>query len=1165
LLVLFHITYMPYLKNHTPLFFLALLIFTCTIDPVAAQSPGVTAHESTLEQLQSKRSAIEASATLDDNAKTKIIEHYGQAITARTQTNEIHTKLAQLRSLIAAAPKRIDKIRKLMAKPLKAYDPLKKLSKNASADEIESLLRQEEEAFNALREALKKHTDDLTLQLNIATTISQESADRTSKLGQIESDLKTPPPPDEITAVTDARREALLARKGLREAELDFYKQQLDNHELLTSLSMAERDLAAREDNHRLSGLEALRSASQRLREATATKAKQQAERAHEETADLPDAIRAIAEKNVSLSSELEELTRKESQVAARLDSTFRQLEEIKSEADSTRQRVEIVGSSEAIGRMLRKRHEALPSLERYQRDASERRSEINRATDRQIDIEELRRDLLEIGHQVENIILEIEQSAADTEADINVEPKLQDKEKTQLSTQAHQLLLAQRDAFTEQHRIYGRYIAQLTALDVAERQLVAEAETFAQFIREHLIWIRSTSPVAFSDLAKLPSGLLWLASPGSWLQIINDLLSSIRQEPGVSFLGLLGVIILFVLRQHAAHNFPLIAQKTKKFHTDSFLLTLQALWHTFVLASAWPAVILVLAWRLNALPTAATYTAAISNGLFAAAIMLITISFFRQMCQPEGLADRHFRWPKQISQKLLQELRWLMAAAPPLVFIIAATAVAGQEPHIQGLGRPAFILMMLAVLIFVAHILKPSGVVQAHLLETRAGGILTQLRLTWFPLTLFLPLSLIIISVSGYHYTALTMEHHLQLTVWFFLGLMVLKDLLLRSIYLVERRFRYEEAIRKRDELRAQREKEALDASEEKDSPPIELPEIEYEEVDYEQLGEQAKRLIKTGLLLGIAVGLWNIWADLMPAFNVLEAVKLPFTSTELIDGVEKSVPITLADLGLALLFLAITIIATKNLPGVMEIVLLQRLPLDPGARFAIKALTQYLIVAVGTIAAFNTIGAEWSSIQWLIAALSVGLGFGLQEIVANFISGIILLFERPIRVGDTVTVGDITGKVSRIRIRATTIMSWDKQELLVPNKEFITGRLLNWTLTDQMIRIIVPVGIAYGSDVDRAIRLLAEVAEENEHVLKEPAPLVSFDEFGDNALTLRLRCYLGSLEYRLETITALHRAINNRFNDAKIAIAFPQRDIHLDTTKPLDIRLSRAPKPVK
>ena len=1154
---------MSYLKSHIPRIFLVLLIFICATTPAIAKSTVAAVGESALKQLQSKRLTVEASTTLDDNTKAKIIELYDQAITAHAQTSEIHAKLAQLKALIAAAPMRIDKIRKLMAKPLKAYDPLKKLSKRASAGKIESLLRQEEEAFNAVREALKKHTDDLTRQLNLATTLSQESADRASKLEQIASDLKTLPPPEEVSTVTDARKEALLARKGLREAELSFYKQQLDNHELLTSLSMAERDLAAREDNHRLPGLEALRAASQQLREATATQAKQQAERAHEETADLPDAIRAIAEKNVSLSSELEELTRKESQVAARLDSTFRQLEEIKSEADSTRQRVEIVGSSEAIGRMLRKRHDALPSLERYQRDASERRSEINRATDRQIDIEELRRDLFEIEQQVEDVMLAIEQFTDDTSSDdagIKREAQLLDQEKKQLSTQIHQLLLAQRNAFTALHRIYGRHITQLTALDVAERQLVAEAETFAQFIREHLIWIRSTSPVAFADLAKLPSGLLWLASPGGWVQIINDLLSSVRQEPVTSLLGLLAVLALFVLRQQAARNFSLIAQKTKKFHTDSFLLTLQALWLTFVLTSAWPAVILIIAWRLSALPTAAPYTAVISDGLFAAAIMLMTIGFFRQVCRPEGLADRHFRWPKQISHELLRELRWLMAVAPPLVFIIAATTAIGQELYTQGLGRPAFILMMLAVFIFVMHILRPSGKVQAHLLATRASGILAQFRFAWFSLALFLPVSLLIISVSGYHYTALTMEHHLQLTIWFFLGLMVLRDLLLRSIYLVERRFRYEEALRKRDELRAQREKEVVDGGEEKEPPPVELPEIEYEEVDYEQLGEQAKRLLKTGLLLGIAVGLWNIWADLMPAFNVLEAVKLPFSSTELIDGVEKTVPITLADLGLALLLLVITFIATKNLPGVMEIVLLQRLPLDPGARFAIKALSQYLIVAIGTIAAFNTIGAEWSSIQWLIAALSVGLGFGLQEIVANFISGIILLFERPIRVGDTVTVGDITGKVSRIRIRATTIMSWDKQELLVPNKEFITGRLLNWTLTDQMIRIIIPVGIAYGTDADRAIQLLAEVAEENEYVLKEPAPIVSFDEFGDNALILQLRCYLGSLEHRIETITALHRAIYNRFNDAGIAIAFPQRDIHLDTAKPLDIRISRS-----
>lgn len=194
-------------------------------------------------------------------------------------------------------------------------------------------------------------------------------------------------------------------------------------------------------------------------------------------------------------------------------------------------------------------------------------------------------------------------------------------------------------------------------------------------------------------------------------------------------------------------------------------------------------------------------------------------------------------------------------------------------------------------------------------------------------------------------------------------------------------------------------------------------------------------------------------------------------------------------------------------------------------------------------------------------MAALSVGIGFGLQEIIANFISGLIILFERPIRVGDTVTVGDTTGVVTRINIRATTITNWDRQELLVPNKEFITTRLLNWSLSDPIVRVVIPVGIAYGSDVSRAMELMIDAAKEHENVLDSPAPSVAFEGFGDNALSLYLRVFLPSMDNRMSTITDLHGAINRKFNDAAIAIAFPQRDVHLDTSGPIDIRLHREP----
>jgi potassium efflux system protein len=206
------------------------------------------------------------------------------------------------------------------------------------------------------------------------------------------------------------------------------------------------------------------------------------------------------------------------------------------------------------------------------------------------------------------------------------------------------------------------------------------------------------------------------------------------------------------------------------------------------------------------------------------------------------------------------------------------------------------------------------------------------------------------------------------------------------------------------------------------------------------------------------------------------------------------------------------------------------------------------------------NTIGAQWSQLQWLVAALGVGIGFGLQEIVANFISGLIILFERPIRVGDVVSVGDTDGVVTKIRIRATTIRNWDRKELLVPNKEFVTGRLLNWSLSDRTTRIVIVVGVAYGSDVEKALTLMREAAEEHEQVLDEPAPVLSFEGFGDNSLTLILRAYLSSIDFRTSTITDLHKAINRKFEQAGIGIAFPQRDLHLDTREPLRVSLEDA-----
>ena len=246
------------------------------------------------------------------------------------------------------------------------------------------------------------------------------------------------------------------------------------------------------------------------------------------------------------------------------------------------------------------------------------------------------------------------------------------------------------------------------------------------------------------------------------------------------------------------------------------------------------------------------------------------------------------------------------------------------------------------------------------------------------------------------------------------------------------------------------------------------------------------------------------------------------------------------------------LTLVSARNIPGVLEISILQRLPIEASVRYAITTIVSYIIVLVGLIVACGIIGIHWNQVQWMATALTFGLAFGLQEMFANFVAGIIILFERPIRVGDIVTVDDVSGTVSRVQIRATTITNWDRKDYIVPNKDFITGRVLNWTLSDQFNRIVINVGVAYGSDTKKTLEDIQRVAEEHPTVVDDPASIVTFEEFGASSLNFTLRCYIAmkDMPSRLQVVHELHMAIDEAFRKDNIEIAFPQQDIHIRST---------------
>jgi potassium-dependent mechanosensitive channel len=335
-----------------------------------------------------------------------------------------------------------------------------------------------------------------------------------------------------------------------------------------------------------------------------------------------------------------------------------------------------------------------------------------------------------------------------------------------------------------------------------------------------------------------------------------------------------------------------------------------------------------------------------------------------------------------------------------------------------------------------------------------------------------------------------------------------------------------------------------------------------------------QLQQLLRIVVASALLIGGWIIWDDMFPALRALDRVELwssgetaaapaepgpsatgalakPGGETTTERPAAERLPgrrgTTLGDVLWTLLIAIVTFLAGKNIPGLLEVLLLERLPIEKGARNALTTICGYSIMLTGLIVGCNAIGLSWQNIQWFAAAMTVGLGFGLQEIFANFVSGLILLFERPIRVGDVVTLGDVTGTVTRIRIRATTITDWDRKELIVPNKDFITGRLLNWTLSDHVNRLTIKVGVAYGTDTERVTNLLLDIARSHSEVMRDPAPSVTFEGFGDSTLDFSLQCYLCTLDDRSPTKHDLNTQIYERFAQAGIEIAFPQRDIHI------------------
>jgi potassium efflux system protein len=1095
---------------------LALVLFALPAwaAPAAAPKPLVTP-----ESVASAIQEIEAREGLDEALRTKLLKTYRRIGSRLDDTRAHESSAAGFRALIASAPKEILEIRKWLETPIELPTTpaeLKIEGLGLAALEPKLLLAQSELA--GIKADLAGIEKQLAEQQDRPVQIREALAAANRDLEDLDKTTQRPTEPDPSPLLIEARKLSRHTRSEENNQEIKMLEQESASLGLRLQLLSAQRDKKARELEQAEARVQVMDAIIAGLRHNEASRAEIEASRVESEASGKHPAVRRLAEDNAASIREhsalLDQITRAD-QARAVIEA---KTEALKQQFTAARQKLEIAGLSSALGQILRKERRALFDQGHYREDQRDRQHRIGDAGLNQFRLEEERRALTDLAGSAERLYRK--------NGPVGLSPSQEQGIKDDL----RRLLKARQKLLDMLLGSYGGYLRALGDLDFASRQLAEAAAQYARFLDEHLLWIPSAPALGLATVRDLPGALAWLFSPSGWLEVGVALWTQAVRAPVFNLLAL--GLFLACLRWRRWLKSDLAAIGEKLARQVRFGHTLRALADTLLLELPWPLLSGFLGLRLA--DEGGELVRAVGAGLYASALPLFLLRALYRLSRPGGVAAVHFRWEDQALALLRRHLAWLMAIRIPLLFVCTAVAAQGDAGYADSLGRLAFMVAMAAVAVFAGRVLRPERGALTYHLRLYPEGWLARLRYLWYPAGVGLPVALGLLAAAGYYETAAELESQLVASLWLALVAVIGHDLVIRWLELENRKLALVKARERREAEAAKLPGDPAGAA------------LEVSALDIPTINAQTRKLLRMAIGMSMVVGLWLTWSQVVPALAILDQVTL-WETAAVVDGHEQADAITLANLAMAILLSVAAVVAARNIPGVLEVVLLGRLDMTPGNRYAVSQVARYAIVGLGVLVVFNAIGGSWSQVQWLVAALSVGLGFGLQEIFANFVSGLIILFERPVRIGDTVTVGEVTGTVSRIRIRATTITDGDRRELVVPNKTFITDRVINWTLSDPITRIVIRVGIAYGSDTELAHRVIMDAVRALPLVLAEPEPTVFFVGLGENALDFEVRVFVKEINERMPLTHELHTNIERALQAHGIQIPCPQRDVHV------------------
>jgi potassium-dependent mechanosensitive channel len=1126
---------------------------------------------------------------------------YRQALEHLQRQDDAATRLAESRRLTQAAPELLESIRAELAAP--PAEPDLDLPENPTLNQLEQGLTKAQAALVAAKAAADALAEESTRRDHRRPEIINQLSDLRKQLADTQDAIKVLTPGDP-TPLAKAKRIALLAKRAHLLIEIQAVEAESASYDARVDLLAARRDLALRRVSQAQSTVEAWQALVTKARQAQAEQAAREAEKLSRDAARKHPVLTSFASENTRLANLRvgdHGTTARLAKLTKTLEAARTTLEKIRDGYQSVQRRIRATNLNRATGLLLRLQYAELPDTATLRNQLRKTRKDLEETELRRIDLQEQREGAGDINRIVENLLEKI-----------NAQPEKINADQNALEKAARELAMNRRDILDSLLTDAGKQSQKLFELSQAQQNLLEATREYQAYIEERILWIRSISAGQGSLFKGLPEAAAWLVDPESWKNAANLALQDIRTHPSLTaFAGFL-LALTFLIVRFSRRKLDQIAALVSNYRTDSLKLTSTALLCTIGASLFLPSVFIVAAWFLQRSPSQVPVAAALANALVENIPLVIILIFARSAMRSHGLFGAHFRWHDQAVAHVRRQIRWYLPIAVPLSLCSAAFEAHANEDFITSMGRLAFVLHMIALAVFVQRLMRPNGPAMRAYLNHSKSKILGNLRYFWFNLAVALPILLAILSRLGYHYTAIRLYTQVQQSIFLVVALILFYALMQRWLFVARRTVAIQNAKRKREKAQANLAQLSDSQPPPADDEILDLPAMSAQTqqifsavifvsvivgffsiwspvlpalrmLDRVEVWPQL-RLVTEVQDAGVPVLERNQGSIESSALNTInqqartgdpssnlqappnrssrnDSLSNPAETLNAAAGINDNQPnqsdaatqvvVTLADIGIALVVLFATVLAFRNLPGLVEILILHRLPLDAGSRYALTTVLRYIIAIIGMSIAFSAIGLSWNKVQWLAAALTFGLAFGLQEIFANFISGLIILAERPIRIGDTVTVGGITGDVSRIRMRATTITDWDRKELVIPNKTFITGEVINWTLTDPILRIIIPVGVSYGSDVDQVERVLYQVAAADPIVLTTPETKVLFMSFADSTLNFELRVFVPSIHHIFTGRHSLHMLITKAFRDEGIEIAFPQRDLHLRTSE--------------